>query len=193
MKVNLYDFDKTIYDGDSTVDFYLYCLNKKKSIIKYLPSQVWFSGLYLIKRIPKKIWKENFFVFLKEFQNIEELVDEFWKEHSKKLKSWYLIKDHSNDIIISASPTFLLMPISKQLKVKKLIATEVNPKNGKILSENCYGEEKVIRFKKEFPNAYVEEAYSDSYSDIPILKLAKKGYIVNKDKITPYDSINNKK
>mgnify|MGYP006981942174 CR=1 FL=1 len=25
MKINLYDFDKTIYDGDSSIDFYLFC------------------------------------------------------------------------------------------------------------------------------------------------------------------------
>ena len=37
MQVNLYDFDKTIYDGDSTIDFYLFCLKKKLSIIQYLP------------------------------------------------------------------------------------------------------------------------------------------------------------
>ena len=28
MKVNLYDFDKTIYYGDSSVNFYKYCLKK---------------------------------------------------------------------------------------------------------------------------------------------------------------------
>lgn len=26
--MNVYDFDKTIYDGDSTIDFYLYCVKK---------------------------------------------------------------------------------------------------------------------------------------------------------------------
>ena len=27
VKINLYDFDKTIYDGDSTADFMLYLVN----------------------------------------------------------------------------------------------------------------------------------------------------------------------
>lgn len=26
--MNVYDFDETIYDGDSTVDFYKYCLRR---------------------------------------------------------------------------------------------------------------------------------------------------------------------
>ena len=36
MKIVAYDFDGTIYDGDSSVDFYKFCFKKKKSISKYL-------------------------------------------------------------------------------------------------------------------------------------------------------------
>ena len=32
--MNVYDFDKTIYKGDSTLDFYFFCLRKKPIIIK---------------------------------------------------------------------------------------------------------------------------------------------------------------
>ena len=48
MNVNLYDFDNTIYDGDSSVDFYLFCLKKKISIIKYLPIFIIYFFLYII-------------------------------------------------------------------------------------------------------------------------------------------------
>ena len=34
MEVNTYDFDKTIYNGDSTIDFYIFCLKKEITIIK---------------------------------------------------------------------------------------------------------------------------------------------------------------
>ena len=37
MKYYLYDFDGTIYDGDSSVDFFKFCLKKDKSIYKMLP------------------------------------------------------------------------------------------------------------------------------------------------------------
>lgn len=30
MNFNVYDFDHTIYDGDCTVDFYLFCMKKKR-------------------------------------------------------------------------------------------------------------------------------------------------------------------
>ena len=34
MKYNLYDFDKTIYNGDSSVDFFKYCARKDKRVKK---------------------------------------------------------------------------------------------------------------------------------------------------------------
>ena len=37
--MNVYDFDGTIYDGDSTIDFFFYSLKKKPSLICYLPKQ----------------------------------------------------------------------------------------------------------------------------------------------------------
>ena len=36
--MNVYDFDKTIYDGDSTADFYLYALGKHKKNLLLAPS-----------------------------------------------------------------------------------------------------------------------------------------------------------
>ena len=44
MKLYLYDFDGTIYDGDSSVDFFKFCLKKDKKLI-----------FHLIKIIPKLI------------------------------------------------------------------------------------------------------------------------------------------
>ena len=34
--MNVYDFDKTIYDGDSTADFYLFSLGRHKKILTLL-------------------------------------------------------------------------------------------------------------------------------------------------------------
>lgn len=36
--MNVYDFDKTIYYGDSTADFYLFCLKRHKKILTLAPS-----------------------------------------------------------------------------------------------------------------------------------------------------------
>ena len=40
-----------------------------------------------------------------------------------------------------------------------------------------------MRFYQKFPNGIIDEFYSDSYSDEPMAKLAKKSFIVSKDVI----------
>ena len=67
--------------------------------------------------------------------------------------------------------------------MKDIIATKVNKKTGKFESENCYGKEKVNRLYKKYPNVKVNKSYSDSLSDIFILKLAEEAFIVKNDKI----------
>lgn len=186
MKVIAYDFDGTIYNGDSSVDFYKFCFKKKRSICKYWAKQLWFFGLYILGLKTKTEMKEVLFSFLKDFDYIEELIKEFWDKHYDKMKKWYLEKDHSNDIIISASPEFLLEIPCEKLKVKDLIASEVDRKTGKFFSENCHGAEKVKRIKEKYPKVVVEEMYTDSHVDLPMIELSKKGYKVKKETIVPY-------
>ncbi len=186
MKIIAYDFDGTIYDGDSSVDFYKYCFKKKKSISKYWFKQLWFLTLYILGIKSKTEMKTVFFCFLKDFENKESLLEEFWKKHMKKIKQWYLEKDHENDIIISASPEFLLEIPAKKLKVKDLISSVVDLKTGKFLKENCYGEEKVKRINEKYQNVEIKEMYTDSTSDLPMIEVSKHGFMVIKNTIIPY-------
>lgn len=187
MDINVYDFDNTIYDGDSTVDFYMYCLKRKKSICKYWFKQGWNMFLYIIKIKEKTEMKQAFFSFLNAYENIDELVQEFWNKNYSKIKKWYLKKDHSNDVIISASPEFLLKIPCEKLKVKALIASDVDKKSGKFNGKNCYGDEKVNRLNKLYENANVIEAYSDSLSDLPLFNIANVSYIVKGEEISKYE------
>ena len=36
--MNVFDFDNTIYDGESVIDFFLYYCKKDKSLLKYIPT-----------------------------------------------------------------------------------------------------------------------------------------------------------
>ncbi len=184
MRVDVYDFDGTIYDGDATIDFYKYCLKKKKSIIIYLLPFSFNCILYFLKIVSKTKAKGSFFKFLIKFKNIDELVEDFWKNNQHKIKEFYLNKKHSKDIIISASPTFLLKYICKKLKVKDLIASEVDKNTGNFLGLNCKGKEKVNRLMKKYSNVKVINMYTDSYSDLPLIEISEKAFLVRKDKIT---------
>lgn len=182
----VYDFDNTIYDGDSSLDFYKFCFKKNKKVIKYLPNQILYMLLYAVGKKSKEEFKEAYFSFLKEFNDISVIVNEFWKKNKHKLKKFYLKRNHNNDVIISASPQFLLEPICNELKIKKLLATEVNQTNGQFQGPNCYGIQKVKRYRKEYKNTIINEFYTDSLSDLPMINISEKSYIVKKDKIIDY-------
>ena len=130
--------------------------------------------------------KETFFSFLKYIDDIDEYLINFWNQNYKKIKKWYLDSNHDNDVIISASPEFLLEIPIKKLKIKKLIATLVDKKSGKFLSNNCHGKEKVKRLFEEYSNIIVTKMYTDSLTDKPLLDIALNGYIVKKDNLIIY-------
>lgn len=186
MKYYLYDFDGTIYDGDSSVDFFKFCLKKDKTIYKMLPKLAIKFLAYKSKNITDTELKEYVFSFLKNFKNIDKVVKEFWETHESKIKNFYLEKKHDQDIIISASPEFLLKPICEKLKVKDLIASDVDKTTGKFKKPNNRGEAKVKEFYKKYPKAEILEMYSDSLHDKPLLDLAKKSYFVKKNKLYDY-------
>lgn len=179
--MNIYDFDKTIYRGDSSIDFFKYCIKKNKKCLLILPKLGIALALYLTKIKEKEYFKSVFFSIVKYFDNIDEIVKNFWEENKVKIKEYYLKQKQDTDIIISASPEFLLDPISKILNFK-LIATKVDKKTGELIGTNCYGKEKVKRLN-EISITKCEEFYSDSLSDTPLSLIAKKSYIVKENKL----------
>ena len=184
MKIDVYDFDGTIYDGDSSVDFFLFCLKRnKKIIIKIIPI-IWSIISYFIRKKDKTKYKEKIFSFLEYVEDINKTINDFWITHKHKIKKFYLDKDHKNDIIISASPEFLLKPICEKLKVKLLIGSIVSKKTGKFTGLNCHDHEKVKRLKAIYQDFTIENMYTDSYSDQPLIDLSKHAYIVKKNKLT---------
>ena len=181
---NAYDFDKTIYYDDSTRDFYFFCLKRHWNILLYLPYQLFWFILFATKVIRKTAFKEKFYIFFRGVKDIDGEVATFWKEHEKKIKPWYLEQKRADDVIISASPEFLLRPICEKLGVR-LIASRVDQYTGAYDGENCYGEEKVLRYQAEAGEP-IEKFYSDSLSDTPMAHLAKEAYIVQGDAIIPW-------
>lgn len=184
MKQNAYDFDKTIYKDDSNMDFYFFCLKKQPGILLELPVVLAYALLYLLRLCSKTTFKEIFFRFLRHLNSVDDLVVEFWDSHQNKIAPFYLSVHKPDDIIISASPEFLLQPICERLNIRHLIASRVNKQTGQYDGENCWGEEKARRFKSEMPDININEFYSDSLSDAPMARIAETAYLVYKDKIT---------
>jgi len=175
--MNAYDFDGTIYQGDSTVNFYLFALSRHPLLIRYIPRQAADAIRYSMKRIGKTEFKQSFFRFLSSIDT-EKMVEQFWNQNQQKIAEWYLNRRKPDDIIISASPEFLLRPLCQRLGIQRLIASKVDARTGMFTGENCRGQEKVNRLKKEYQIVHVDQFYSDSLSDLPMARIADKAYLV---------------
>ena len=194
MKLNVYDFDKTIYDGDSSIDFIKFLISKKKRLIFYLPKMFLYIIKYKLKLVTKESMKECFFSCVTRFNNIDDLINEFWIKHEYKIKNFFKNDKRKNIIIASASPYFLLEPIAKKYKVKDLFASNIDKKTGEYTGLNCHGVEKVTLINKKYPESIIETMYSDDkIADKPLLDLANKSYIVKGSEIIDYESVINQK
>ena len=176
--MNVYDFDGTIYDGDSTLDFYYYCVHNEPRILYRLPIQTLAFFRYKLGFIGKTEFKEAFYIFIKDINSVENTVLNFWNRNDVKIKDWYMSQRKKDDLVISASPEFLLEEICARIGIKFLIASQVDKRSGKYTGVNCYGTEKVRRFRESFPDVIIESFYSDSRSDTPMAMIAKKAFMV---------------
>ena len=189
--MNAYDFDNTIYDGESTFDFFVFCLRKDIKLIKFLPIALfrliqYKLNLLKIEEIYNTAEKIINYFFANSSLCFETLAKEFWHKNYKKLKKNFLNMLNEDDLIITGCPDFLINYIKEDLKVKNIISTEFDVKKRKI-SFICFGENKVKAFSKRYQNKTIKKFYTDSLSDVPFMKLSEEVYFVNKDRIKKID------
>lgn len=181
--MNVYDFDKTIFPRDSTAAFYLWCLRRWPRSLVSLPRTAAAFALLGLRLRPKTRCKEIFYGFLRHVPPDAPAL--FWQKHLEGIYPWYTAQKQPDDVIISASPEFLLRPAAEALGVQ-LIASRVDPSDGKTEGLNCHGEEKVRRFRALYPEAAVDRFYSDSLSDSPMARLAREAFQIKKGRLFPW-------
>lgn len=179
-----YDFDKTIYKGDSSTDFFFYMIFTRPYLLLFMPWFLIVLALYGMKILSKKTTKECLFFFVPWYSDIEKIVDKFWQHNANKIKDWYCKQKKDDDVIISASLSFIVKPMMEVLNIKNWIATNYSIKTGKIYGKNCYGEAKVAEFNRLYKKQKLDAFYSDSLSDAPMMKISDKAFLVNGDEIT---------
>ncbi len=174
--MDIYDFDGTLYEGDSTADFLRWCLRKYPRIALTLP-RTGFAALACLgfKAIDKTQFKAALYRFLPLIPNVMEEVEAFWHHNERKIAG--PCNPKPGDLVISASPEFLLRDVCEKRGLA-LIASQVDPATGQVLGPNCSGEQKIVRLRKEFPDAQVGRFYSDSHNDDPLAALACEAYLV---------------
>lgn len=180
--MNGYDFDKTILKGNSVRRFCTYCSWRLPYLWLLLPELLLALILYGLRIIRK----EGFLRML-EFYTLlvpcrKKFVARFWDKNIKHVQQWYLDAKRPDDVVVSASPDFLIEEVCARLGVA-CIASKTG-KRGQIVGKHCYGENKVTMFRERFGDAELQTFYSDNMSDEPMFRYAKRGYLVKGKEIT---------
>lgn len=177
--MNIYDFDKTIFYPDSSVTFVKWSIRRHPLIfLRCLPIMAWRGLLYLLKLTPKERLKESAFRFIRYLPDLDAELKIYWDEHESWICPWYLKQHRPDDLVISASPAFVVKPMTDRLGIR-LIASDMDKRTGLMNGLNCQGEEKVRRFYEQFPkDSRVENFYSDSLTDAPLARLAEHAFLI---------------
>lgn len=175
--MNVYDFDGTIYDGDSTVDFYLFCLRREPRLMGSLPANSVDAVRFLAHRLDSKEFKERFLGRILPRIAAHRMVEAFWAANGKRIKQWYLDAKRPDDVVISASPEFLLRPLCDEIGLE-LIATNMDVRTGAIAGNNMRGDEKVRAFRRRFGDVTPDAFYTDSMSDAPMMDISREAFLV---------------
>ena len=187
MLIDVYDFDGTIYDGDSTADFVLFCLRRHPAMITGAPRLAAAALKLAMKKINLTKFKSVLFGEMSRRFSLEEEADAFWKSEKtrSRLGPWFFETPRDLPIVIaSASPEFELCHAAKILGVETLIGTRCDMKTGELFGKNCKGAEKIERIRAQLGEFTVRAMYTDdARADGPLLAIAREKYIVTHGKV----------
>ncbi|MBR2811668.1 MAG: haloacid dehalogenase-like hydrolase [Solobacterium sp.] len=184
--MNVYDWDNTIYRGDSTFGFIMYLYTHRPKTLLSLPRTALFGLLYRLRAVKKLTFKENLYHMFVYVDDMEKVTDEYVASHMNHIKDFYKKQQKPDDVVISASPLFLISRFCEKAGIEAYDASDVDIHTGKYTGINCHGEEKVKRFYAMYPDGRIDDFYSDSYTDSPLASISEKAYLVKGDKIRPW-------
>ena len=184
--MKVFDFDNTLYHGESAVDLALYMIRNNKRIILYLPK----IFINLIKYKLCLVNKRKMVDAINDFlQNVlsgkDELycaVDGFWAKNRRKLDRKMLNMIEKDDVIITAGPDFLINGIRDLINTDNIISSRINADTMKVKYLN-FGSNKVKGFKAMYGNRNIDCFYTDSYNDKALMEISDSVFIVKKGRL----------
>ncbi len=187
MLIDVYDFDGTIYDGDSTVDFIKWCARRHPAMLRHAPAILLAAIRVAVKNIDLTRFKSILFSLMARDFSLEDEAAAFWASMNtrKNLGPWFFDTPRDVPIVIaSASPEFELKHAAKILGVDTLIGTRCNAATGELTGKNCKGAEKIERIREVFGEFEVRAMYTDdAKADAPLLAIAREKYIVTDGRV----------
>ena len=185
--MNVYDFDNTIYDGESCFDLFKFYLKKDPSLLKMFPTVVKGFARYKKGEVSLDEMIQTYAPMAEERLcgiDFENEPKQFWDKHMHKIKPFYAKIQQPDDLIITASPDFHMQEIISRLGIRHMLSSKVNKQTGKI-EFICIRQNKIKAFEEQYGDAVIENFYTDSpENDAPLIERAQHAFVVKKNKIT---------
>ena len=191
-KIIVFDFDKTLTYKDTLFGFFKYAAKRNvfyplKLLILY--KSLVFSKLGILNNSQLK--NIGIKLFLKNL-DADDLKNKFLNFHKTITynKLFYDLKYYKNTnyYIVSASFQDYLRPIFPNPVFVLGSLIKYKNKKANCLAFNCFEEAKIDALKK-LNITQIDVLYTDSYSDVALAKIAKQTVVVNGDKTTTCNSL----
>lgn len=190
--MRVFDFDGTIYDGESLFDLYLYSARHDPKVFRYIAPVLRYAVKYKLGRATLEQMEygvgkmtEGYLTELsrsKRVASVEQLVDDFWDRYYARIKPWY--QPESDDVILTASFGLTVGKACRGLGVRNLVASEVDVETMRVTYLN-FSTNKAKRFRELYgPDVVIDEFYTDSKFDQPMIDMARHAFMVKGNTIT---------
>jgi len=191
----VFDFDHTLYEGDSGSDFFYWLLQRnlwRKVLALWVTPLIAPCVAYLPTRrraLNVYIWIATAGLVNKD--NIDHFIQTYVQQHEAQIRQRLLAqalavferhrRNGEQVIVATGAPEQLaraILALVGQTGFPVLGSELVSACGAMRLSRHCHHEEK-MRILREHGYADIAVAYSDSHADLPLLKAARKPVVVN--------------
>ena len=129
--MRVFDFDGTIYDGESLFDLYLFSAKYNPKVLRYIAPVLRYAIKYKLGRatfdqMEYGVGKlcHGYLSELAESLEFEELVNAFWDQNMKHIKPWY--EPREDDVILTASFDITVGEACRRLGVQHLVSSTID-------------------------------------------------------------------
>lgn len=182
--MRVFDFDNTLYSGESVLDFYFFSLRYNPKAVKLLFTVMKYALKYKAGKMTleqlEKGCAEYAHDYISSFKSPEKMVVSFWDSHMKKIKKWYV--PQKDDIIMTASFNLIMDEACKRLGITRCVCSVINRETLEVKYLN-FNKNKKEKFLEMFGNAAIDEFYTDSISDMPMVEISNAAYLVHGNNI----------
>ena len=191
----VFDFDHTLYDGDSGSHLFAWMIrrNPLRALVALLASPVLGP---MVAYLPTRRWGISGYVWIGSFgvhrvREFDRVIDRYVAEHREQIQARLLPvalavfarhRERGDRVVVATgAPPGLaraILDFTGHGDVP-VVGTMVAPRGGAVVAtRHCHHEEK-MRMLRERGYGDIDMAYSDSWADLPLLKAARRPVVVN--------------